>query len=266
MQASNAPSKSPVPFAESGSKNTIPVDSQIGITPGLASFTDGFPPLTMTPLSAGGIPPRGQDFNGILYFLSAAMRWQQAGGSYNYDSTFATAIGGYPKGAILLNSAGTGFWLNGADNNTTDPDSGGTNWTAVISNAASTTAAGIIAIATTAQAQAMTSDVVALTPKKLADAFAGSRQSLTANGFQVLPGGLIIQWGKSNFSAGVTSGTITLPIAFPNALLSVSGMDQATSTAVDPIGLDPGASNTTQIKFWGTDTNFGDVRWIALGY
>lgn len=128
MQASNAPTKSPVPFAESGSKNTIPVDSQIGITPGLASFTDGFPPLTMTPLAAGGIPPRGQDFNGILYFLSAAARWQQAGGSYSYDSTFATGIGGYPKGAVLLAADGQGFWLSTVDSNTADPDAGGSGW------------------------------------------------------------------------------------------------------------------------------------------
>lgn len=264
MQTSDIPSRIPLPFANSGTKNTIPTNASP--TTGLASLETGFPPITMTPIVAGGIPPAGADFNGVLNLISAASRWAQAGGGYGYDAAFSAAIGGYPKGAILLNAAGTGFWLNGVDNNTTNPDSGGTNWTAVISNAASTTTAGIIAIATTAQAQAMTSDVVALTPKKLADAFAGSRQSLTANGFQVLPGGLIIQWGKSNFSAGVTSGTITLPIAFPNALLSVSGMDQATSTAVDPIGLDPGASNTTQIKFWGTDTNFGDVRWIALGY
>ncbi|WP_116520998.1 hypothetical protein [Achromobacter insuavis] len=128
MQASNAPSKSPVPFAESGSKNTIPVASQIGVTPGLASFTDGFPPLTMTPLTAGGIPPRGQDINGILYFLSAAARWQQAGGSYAYDSGFATAIGGYPKGAVLLAADGQGFWLSTVDSNTADPDAGGAGW------------------------------------------------------------------------------------------------------------------------------------------
>lgn len=131
MQASNAPSKSPVPFAESGSKNTIPVDSQIGITPGLASFTDGFPPLTMTPLTAGGIPPRGQDFNGILYFLSSAVRWAQAGGLYPYDSTFSTEIGGYPKGAIVLGVDGN-IWLNTADNNTSNPDAGGASgWVSV---------------------------------------------------------------------------------------------------------------------------------------
>ncbi|MFY2854970.1 hypothetical protein ACOTJG_13440 [Achromobacter xylosoxidans] len=128
MQASNAPSKSPVPFAESGSKNTIPVASQIGVTPGLASFTDGFPPLTMTPLVAGGIPPKGMDFNGILYFLSAAVRWQQAGGSYSFDSAFATAIGGYPKGAMLLKADQSGYWVNTADNNTSNPDAGGASW------------------------------------------------------------------------------------------------------------------------------------------
>ena len=131
MQVSNAPSKSAVPFADSGTKNTIPVASQIGVTPGGASFTDGFPPLTMTPLAAGGVPPYGADFNGILNFLSAAVRWTQAGGSYPYDAAFAASVGGYPKGAVLANAAGTGLWLNLADNNTANPDSGGANWVAM---------------------------------------------------------------------------------------------------------------------------------------
>lgn len=248
------------PFAATGDKEALATADQ---PDGKVSLQAGWTPDYELASDNPNYRPVGRaEMNGILSEITESLGDLQLHGFPQWEAV----DGGWPKGAILRNAAGTGFWLNGVDNNTTNPDSGGTNWTAVISNAASTTTAGIIAIATTAQAQAMTSDVVALTPKKLADAFAGSRQSLTANGFQVLPGGLIIQWGKSNFSAGVTSGTITLPIAFPNALLSVSGMDQATSTAVDPIGLDPGASNTTQIKFWGTDTNFGDVRWIALGY
>lgn len=128
MQASNAPSKSAVPFANSGTKNTIPVASQIGVTPGLASFTDGFPPLTMTPLVAGGVPPYGADFNGILNFLSSAVRWEQAGATYSYDATFSAAIGGYPKGALLTNASATGLWMSAADNNTSNPDTGGANW------------------------------------------------------------------------------------------------------------------------------------------
>jgi len=128
MQASNAPSKSAVPFANSGTKNTIPVASQIGVTPGAASFTDGFPPLTMTPLAAGGVPPYGADFNGILNFLSSAVRWDQAGGGYIYDSAFATSVGGYPKGALLVRADLNGYWLNTVDNNTSNPDSGGAGW------------------------------------------------------------------------------------------------------------------------------------------
>lgn len=128
MQASNVPAKSAVPFANSGTKNTIPVASQIGITPGAASFTDGFPPLTMTPLTAGGVPPYGADFNGILNFLSAGVRWAGAGGGYHYDADFSAAIGGYPKGAMLLMANGTGYWRSTADNNTANPDGGGANW------------------------------------------------------------------------------------------------------------------------------------------
>ncbi len=222
MQTSDIPSRIPLPFANSGTKNTIPTNASP--TTGLASLETGFPPITMTPIVAGGIPPAGADFNGVLNLISAASRWAQAGGGYGYDAAFSAAIGGYPKGAILLNAAGTGFWLNGVDNNTTNPDSGGTNWAAVISNAANTTAAGIIAIATTAQAQAMTSDVVALTPKKLADAFSGARQSKTPNGVQFLPNDLIFQWasGAQQTVPQNTSNTniaISFPIPFPNSAL-----------------------------------------------
>ena len=69
MQSSSAPSKLTMPFANSGSKNTVPVPSQIGITAGAASYTDGFPPLTMTPVAAGGVPPSGLDMNGHLTSL-----------------------------------------------------------------------------------------------------------------------------------------------------------------------------------------------------
>lgn len=45
-------------------------------------------------------------------------------------------------------------------------------------------------VASTAQAQALTSDAVLLTPKKLDDAFGGANQSLGANTFyQKFPGG-----------------------------------------------------------------------------
>ncbi len=129
MQLANIPTLVPLPFANSGTKNAIPTASQIGITPGAASLTDGFPPLTFTPLAAGGIPPSGADFNGILNLLSANIQWQNAGGQYVYNSAFSTAIGGYPTGAVLLSSDGSTEWISTADNNTTDPDSSiAANW------------------------------------------------------------------------------------------------------------------------------------------
>lgn len=127
MQLSNIPGKLVLPFANAGGKSTIPVASQIGITAGAASLTDGFPPLTRTPIAAGGVPPSGLDMNGILYEMSAIIRWANAGGGYPYDGTFATDtnVGGYPKGARIMRSDGTGYWYNTTDNNVTDPESSG---------------------------------------------------------------------------------------------------------------------------------------------
>ncbi len=122
MLASSLPSKIQLPFANSGTKNTIPVPSQISILAGAASFNDGFPPLTLTPRASGGVPPYGADFNGILYTITAIQQWQSAGGIFKYDSAFSTAISGYPAGAILLSSDGSTEWLNLSDGNPTNPD------------------------------------------------------------------------------------------------------------------------------------------------
>jgi hypothetical protein len=132
MQSTQIPSRIQLPFANAGAKNTIPVASQIANDPALASFTDGFPPATRTPLAAGGKPPYGQDFNGVLNQITAIQQFQCAGGVFTYDAIFSAAIGGYPAGAIVQSSAGAKRWMSTADNNTTDPDSGtAANWIAV---------------------------------------------------------------------------------------------------------------------------------------
>lgn len=102
---------------------TVPVASQIGIQDGAASFDTGFVPDNFTPVAAGGVPPFGQDFNGILNVDTAWMQWMQAGGPIPYDSTFASAIGGYPKGAVLSSAVVLGAqWYSTVENNTTNPD------------------------------------------------------------------------------------------------------------------------------------------------
>lgn len=128
MLSSQAPSRISVAFADGGIKNTIPIESQIGITPGAASFSDGFPPETFLPRSAGGIPPAGADFNGIFNAVTDILRWQAAGGLFKFDANFALAIGGYPKGAVLLKADGTGTVISLTESNSTNPDSGGAGW------------------------------------------------------------------------------------------------------------------------------------------
>ena len=131
MQSSNIPSKIPLPFAYaagSGYVNTIPTASQIGVVNGRASLHDGFPPLTFTPIASGGVPPFGSDMNGILNEITAIQQWQQAGGFFPFDATFAGIIGGYPKGAVLQAAAFGGLWTSTIENNTNNPDTGGAGW------------------------------------------------------------------------------------------------------------------------------------------
>src|ERR1700761_1612563 len=114
MLKSSAPTQTAVVFASGAGGayiRTVPVASQIGITNGAASYTDGFVPLNMTPIASGGVPPFGQDFNGILNAMSKAIQFAQAGYHYPYNSAFSTAISGYPAGALLTRADGQGLWL-----------------------------------------------------------------------------------------------------------------------------------------------------------
>lgn len=132
MQFSGIPSKFALPWgknAASGTIRTIPAASQIGITAGAASLNDGFPPVTLLPVEAGGTPPFAQDMNGILNQITAWSQWQQAGGPVTYDATFQTAIGGYPVGSVVASATTFGVsWLNTVDGNATNPDTGGAGW------------------------------------------------------------------------------------------------------------------------------------------
>lgn len=132
LSQSSIPPKFGVPWGSNAGAayiRSIPATSQIGVQNCAASLPDGFPPLTFVPGNAGGCPPFGQDFNGILKQLSQWNQWQSAGGPVFYDSAFATAAGGYPSGAKLSSAVTPGtVWMSTADNNATNPDSGGAGW------------------------------------------------------------------------------------------------------------------------------------------
>ena len=136
--------------------NLIPVPSQIGVSPELASFTTGFPPATRTPRTSGGIPPRGLDMNGILYMATAHIAWQAAGGSYAFNIDVVTVQGGYAVGAIVQSASDpTKFFYNTLAGNTNNPDSVLTGWTSFspmampVGTQAATVAAGAQVVAVT---------------------------------------------------------------------------------------------------------------------
>jgi hypothetical protein len=160
MQLSQVPAQIVEAWAsgDATKTNPIPVPSQIGITPGAASWTDGFPPLCATPIASGGIPPSKADMNGGLYQMSAVDVWMCAGGGFPYNATFQTAIGGYPKGARVLAATGLGYWISTVDNNMTDPDTGGAGWASSPENAIT----------------ALTGDVTATGPGSVAATLAAS--------------------------------------------------------------------------------------------
>lgn len=131
MKASDLPAfKFPVPFAASGAPGTvtfpIPTAPQSG---GHASLTTGFTQTNFTPVAAGGVPPWGDDMNGVLLMSTGWIQALQAGQPIPYDATFSAAIAGYPKGALLSSASQPGqAWASLVDDNPTNPDASGANW------------------------------------------------------------------------------------------------------------------------------------------
>lgn len=130
MQDSDIPAKFPIPWGNNAELiRSIPTASQIGVEAGAASLHDGFVPVNGIPVAAGGVPPFEQDMNGILKQVTSWNRWHAAGGPITYDSTFQTAITGYPKSAIVQSALVPGLmWRSTVEGNVTNPDTGGAGW------------------------------------------------------------------------------------------------------------------------------------------
>ena len=198
--------------SDSGKTYPIPVPSQIAITPGAASFTDGFPPLTRTPLGSGGYPPSGEDINGILYMVTANLALVCSGQPYKWDSGQSSAIGGYGVGAVVQRTDGTGFWLNTTNGNTTNPDAGGAGWVPAWNYGTSNV---------TASAGNLT-----LTLANISKRVIVVSGTLTANAALVFPAGITGDWIIANDTSGAFAlgaflsgggNTVSIPQAGANA-------------------------------------------------
>ncbi|MEJ1896069.1 hypothetical protein SMB01_15515 [Escherichia coli] len=131
MNRSDSPKKQPKPFGVNGQRGAILPTTPAGDNS--ASYEQGFPPITMILKSAGGLPPKGQDMNQILYELSALGRWSSTGALNTFDSEFASEISGYPSGAMLISDDGERIFINTTEGNLSDPNNNGAGWKDVLS-------------------------------------------------------------------------------------------------------------------------------------
>lgn len=221
-------------FADTGAKTNIPLNADL--VNGRAGYAEGFPPINMTAVAAGGIPPFGQDMNGVLYDLSAAIRYLQSGIDFPFDSAFATAIGGYPKGALVSGSTPDIIWLCTTNNTVTAP--GGAGWEQISFGAPTEGVRGIAKVATQSETNAGLDDVKIVTPKKLR---AGFSANLASNGYITFPtwlGGFVIQWGVVTAANG-SAVTFNYPTSFPNnsfaRFASVSNNTAGQACSVYPV-------------------------------
>ncbi len=136
MLAASIPVKMPVVWGSSAPGGNV---LAVQIASGSATIGDyqrGWTTSNLTASIAGGTPPRGDLDNGLNNAITAWLQWMQAGGAIpQYDASFSSSgtynIGGYPDGAMLAAANGDGIWQSTVDSNTSDPDTGGANWTKI---------------------------------------------------------------------------------------------------------------------------------------
>lgn len=93
--------------------------------------------------------------------------------------------------------------------------------------------------------------------------FQGANQSLATSGYQIFPGGLIIQWGRAFLTAN--PATVTFPITYPNGCFSftmeatTNGAAFNTSSAASGVS---SVSNSSVVVWGGGNYN----HWISTGY
>lgn len=256
------PLKIPEAWAVAGDYNVIPSADPGN---GLASWDYGFPVETQTPLAAGGVPPRRQDINGALYWLSLGQLWNQQGGLWQYDATENYEIGNVveqnnamyyckaangPNGTVKSPSADTAetYWkkLVNADGTLNVP---------VISNA-STTVKGIVELATSAETKALTDATRAVTPSSLNGLLSLSPAALTVP--KADSSGKLTGWlnalkdsdGRVNISIKGSAPTLQTARTVRVALGSTSAASFDGSTNITP-----GVSGVLAVSNGGTGQN-----------
>lgn len=135
---------------------------------------------------------------------------------------------------------------------------------------ASTDQKGIVQLNNTLTSTSTTEAATANTVKLLNDRFTNDFLNLKSeNGYQKLPSGLIIQWGRFTPTMATTVGSpqyVSYPIAFPNKLLfAVPSTNGGATSGNELAHIDTSLSTKTQLGIY-TNYNNSDCWYFAVGY
>lgn len=281
MQLSQIPTKFQKAFASQAGGayiRSIPVSTP---DPNAASQEQGFPPPTMAPIGAGGVPPDGRDMNGVLNNVSAWSIWQAAGGAVQYDPTFQADVGGYPAQAVVMSVTNPGtYFRSTADNNTTNPDASGAGWVAwpptqnidlssppPIGNVTPSSGkfSGLQAVGNFFAGGTVFAGVdLQINGVGFSQSFSGGGASFAD--YAKLPSGQIMQWGRFVSPSGNADG-VTFPVKFPNncSITAVAGANSATLRAVNINLLGDFSGFQVYTYLSGSIASGVAVGWMAMG-
>lgn len=258
-----------IPFALNGDRNDIQVARQRDQDPEDATWNIGFPPQTMIPESAGGLAPKGLDFNGLFYAVSSIGAHYSRGDQIQFDATFAEKIGGYSKGFRLASNDYQCDFISLVDNNMVDPN--GTNisqnWRVYAGRGsipvATSTTSGTVKLIDSLSSTAKDAALTAAQGKVLSDRtqsatneeegivrFATATEVankanvmaavtpkniqdmfISQSNTETLPSGRIFKWGKTSLISDEAELRVNFPNgAFPNAVLSIQLTENIKST------------------------------------
>lgn len=225
------------PWASDGLKNNIPAERGGGLAQEAATYAEGFPSITMTPISVGGKPPSGKDMNGVLYEISAHTVWQNQGGRYRFDQAFCDAVGGYPKGAVLINDTLDTEYISLADANTHNPNNGNNTgkWAIHAGKGlkAGTAQAGIVQLSSATGSE---SEDMAATPKAVKAAYDKAVESAGKG----IPVGAIVSFPKAvRNPAGYlkANGTTFAQNTFPDLYRALGNSNRLPDLSRTDIGI-----------------------------
>lgn len=117
---------------------------------------------------------------------------------------------------------------------------------------------GLVQLATDEEARTGSSTLKALTPATLAATFQNIHDDY---GFQKMPNGMIIQWGKATVTGVAQPGDILFPTTFPNKVtnISITPIDSPASVRVQ-------SSTTGNFKAAHDMNGAVQIFWLAIGY